>query len=298
MKSSGFCAGVGCNVLAVNALLFPPVFVGDAAALPADVAHALVEIIRVKLDVLPEERLVCSAFRAGYVPFLLRRKQIGILDSAVSLDGGSADHDGLVVPKGRLAFLCQIKGIALSSRALGVTVDLVRQQHLDGAAGKAGRAVCAHNGDVSAGKILLHDGVASVPALGIYKAGKPGRVPDHGSNAVFRDIHFENNMALPVISNQKMNDYLKELGELAEINEPVRETYYKGNERIDEVTPKYALLSTHAGRRTFICNALALGIPAQVVMKWTGHSDYKAMKPYIDIADDIKANAMNKFNQL
>ena len=91
---------------------------------------------------------------------------------------------------------------------------------------------------------------------------------------------------------------LKELGELAEINEPVRETYYKGNERIDEVTPKYALLSTHAGRRTFICNALALGIPAQVVMKWTGHSDYKAMKPYIDIADDIKTNAMNKFNQL
>ena len=34
-------------------------------------------------------------------------------------------------------------------------------------------------------------------------------------------------------------------------------------------------------------------------MKWTGQpSDYKAMKPYIDIADDIKANAMNKFNQL
>ena len=99
-------------------------------------------------------------------------------------------------------------------------------------------------------------------------------------------------------TNQKMNDYLKELAELAEINEPVRQTYYKGNERIDEVTPKYALLGTHAGRRTFICNALALGIPPQVVMKWTGHSDYKAMKPYIDIADDIKASAMSKFNQL
>ena len=42
----------------------------------------------------------------------------------------------------------------------------------------------------------------------------------------------------------------------------------------------------------------AVSIPAQVIMKWTGHSDYKAMKPYIDIADDIKANAMNKFNQL
>jgi len=114
----------------------------------------------------------------------------------------------------------------------------------------------------------------------------------------YKDVEFENDRALPVITNQKMNDYLKELAELAEINEPVRQTYYKGNERIDEVTPKYALLGTHAGRRTFICNALALGIPPQVVMKWTGHSDYKAMKPYIDIADDIKASDMSKFNQL
>jgi integrase len=114
----------------------------------------------------------------------------------------------------------------------------------------------------------------------------------------YQDVVFEHDKALPVITNQKMNEYLKELAELAGINEPIRQTYYKGNERIDEVTPKYALLGTHTGRRTFICNALALGIPPQVVMKWTGHSDYKAMKPYIDIADDIKANAMSKFNQL
>lgn len=114
----------------------------------------------------------------------------------------------------------------------------------------------------------------------------------------YKDVAFEDDKVLPVITNQKMNDYLKELAELAGIDEPVRQTYYRGNERIDEVTPKYALLGTHAGRRTFICNALALGIPPQVVMKWTGHSDYKAMKPYIDIADDIKANAMSKFNQL
>ena len=114
----------------------------------------------------------------------------------------------------------------------------------------------------------------------------------------YKDVAFEDDKVLPVITNQKMNDYLKELAELAGIDEPVRQTYYKGNERIDDVTPKYALLGTHAGRRTFICNALTLGIPPQVVMKWTGHSDYKAMKPYIDIADDIKANAMSKFNQL
>jgi integrase len=114
----------------------------------------------------------------------------------------------------------------------------------------------------------------------------------------YKDSQFENYKALPVISNQRMNEYLRELMELAKIDEPVRETYYKGNQRYDEVFPKYALMSSHAGRRTFICNALSLGIPPQVVMKWTGHSDYSAMKPYIDIADQTKINAMEKFNML
>ena len=99
------------------------------------------------------------------------------------------------------------------------------------------------------------------------------------------DVEFEHNKALPVISNQKMNDYLKELAELAEIDELVTQTYFKGNERIEEVLPKYSLMSTHAGRRTFVCNALSLGIPPQVVMKWTGHSDYKAKNPNIYISD-------------
>lgn len=114
----------------------------------------------------------------------------------------------------------------------------------------------------------------------------------------YKEVQFRSNRVLPIITNQKFNEYLKELGKLAEIDEPIRETYYKGNERIDAVMPKYALLGSHAGRRTFICNALALGIPPQVVMKWTGHSDYKAMKPYIDIADNIKAQAMTKFDDL
>lgn len=39
-----------------------------------------------------------------------------------------------------------------------------------------------------------------------------------------------------------------------------------------------------------------LGISPQIVMKWTGHSDYAAMKPYIAIADSAKSDAMAKFD--
>jgi integrase len=112
----------------------------------------------------------------------------------------------------------------------------------------------------------------------------------------YKDVHYEDDKALPVISNQKMNDYIKELAELVGLNEPIHETYYIGAKRIDTVTPKYELLSTHAGRRTFICYALSIGIPIQIVMKWTGHSDYKSMKPYIDVVNELKANEMKKFN--
>ena len=114
----------------------------------------------------------------------------------------------------------------------------------------------------------------------------------------YKEESFPGYKALPVISNQKMNDYLKELCELAGFDEEIRITTYRGAERTDTVYPKYALIGTHQGRKSFICNALAAGIPVNVVMKWTGHSDYKSMKPYIDVADTIKAREMNKMNNL
>lgn len=115
--------------------------------------------------------------------------------------------------------------------------------------------------------------------------------------AKYKDVKFAGNKALPVISNQKMNAYLKELGAYAGIDKPETITYLKGSERIETVVPKYELLSTHTGRRTFICITLALGIPAHIVMRWTGHSDYQSMKPYIGVADEAKVASMQKFNK-
>lgn len=113
----------------------------------------------------------------------------------------------------------------------------------------------------------------------------------------YSDIQLEKNKALPVISNSKMNEYLKELGEIAGLNESLRMVYYIGKKRFENVFPKYKLLTTHCGRRTFIVNSLFLGIPAEVVMKWTGHSDYDAMKPYIKIVDELKEQMMDLFNK-
>lgn len=110
-------------------------------------------------------------------------------------------------------------------------------------------------------------------------------------------VGLPNDMALPVISNAKMNENLHDAAEVAGIDEPVRIVSYVGSERSEAVVPKYSVLTTHAGRRTFIVNALRLGIPAPVIMEWTGHSDYKAMKPYIKIVNSAKVENMAKFNE-
>lgn len=112
----------------------------------------------------------------------------------------------------------------------------------------------------------------------------------------YKDEVFLDDLALPVISNVKMNEALKKLGLLAGLKEPHRIIYFQGNKRCEEVYSKWELLTTHAGRRTFVIAALTLGIPSEVIMKWTGHSDFKAMKPYYKIVDKLKIQQMEKFN--
>ena len=114
----------------------------------------------------------------------------------------------------------------------------------------------------------------------------------------YADTAFPGDKALPVISNQKTNEYLKELGRRAGFDSPIRTVFYNGAHRHEQVHPKWEVLSTHAARRTFVVNALYLGIPAEVIIRWTGHKDYKAMKPYIAIVDTLKEREMSKFDAI
>lgn len=114
----------------------------------------------------------------------------------------------------------------------------------------------------------------------------------------YKNCSFANDLALPVISNVKMNAHLKILGQVCGIDEPTRIVFFKGNIRQEQVFPKWALLTTHCARRTFVVTALRLGIPSEVIMKWTGHNNFSAMKPYVKIVDELKEKAMSRFDTL
>jgi site-specific recombinase XerD len=96
------------------------------------------------------------------------------------------------------------------------------------------------------------------------------------------------------ISNQKTNDILKEIGEIAELNEVVVKRKFKGVKVIEVCEPKHKLLSTHAARRTFVTLSLEKGMRPETVMSITGHKDYATFKKYIKLTDNVRLLEMNK----
>lgn len=113
----------------------------------------------------------------------------------------------------------------------------------------------------------------------------------------YRGMKYKGNRVFPVYANQVMNRGLKDIGLKASLDEKIRLVSYSGNKRIEEVFEKWQLLTTHCARRTFVVNAMYLGIPEDVIRSWTGHSDSNAMKPYKKVVDELKRSEMDKFNR-
>lgn len=103
-------------------------------------------------------------------------------------------------------------------------------------------------------------------ALAIYRKYY-GRIYDHGR-------------LFPVLSNQKYNAHLKELGRKAGLTGYWIDYEYRLNQKIEVRTPRRDLCS-HTARRTFIVNALNEGVSTDLIMQITSHSNRKAMDPYI-----------------
>ncbi|AYQ34949.1 site-specific integrase [Runella sp. SP2] len=91
------------------------------------------------------------------------------------------------------------------------------------------------------------------------------------------------------ISNQKMNDYLKELCRLSGMDELVHKSITKAGVRITQTFEKWELVSTHTARRSFATNAYKMDIPTITIMKITGHRTEKAFLSYIKLSEEEHA---------
>ncbi|MDD7886123.1 tyrosine-type recombinase/integrase [Flavivirga sp. 57AJ16] len=97
---------------------------------------------------------------------------------------------------------------------------------------------------------------------------------------------------LPNISNQKFNDYIKEVFQLLGYDENVKKTIRIGKELIEQINPLHERISSHTARRSFITIMKNKKIPDKVIMSYTGHRSLEVFNKYYKPNNDDKKNFM------
>lgn len=121
---------------------------------------------------------------------------------------------------------------------------------------------------------------------------------------IVKEILNKYNNKLPKsISNQKTNEYLKEIGKKIEsFKVIVGKEITKGGQRISLTKAKWEMITSHTARRSFATNFYLKGYPALTIMAITGHRTEKAFLKYIKVgqAGQVKyfKSIADKENQL
>lgn len=96
------------------------------------------------------------------------------------------------------------------------------------------------------------------------------------------------------ISNQKFNEYIKEVGKIAGVDNNESVTITRGGKRTTESYFKWELISSHTGRRSFCTNMYKRGLPTLLIMSISGHKTEKSFLKYIKVKQEKHAQMMAK----
>ncbi len=137
----------------------------------------------------------------------------------------------------------------------------------------------------------IKDGFIETPQI---KTGESVVIPIHPT---VEKILAKYNGNLPrSISNQKTNEYLKELGKLLpSLSSTISKTFTKGGTRVTVNYSKWELLSSHTARRSFATNEYLAGTPEITIMAITGHRTEKAFLRYIKLTPKEHAKLLKLY---
>ncbi|WP_417785486.1 tyrosine-type recombinase/integrase [Tenacibaculum sp.] len=110
--------------------------------------------------------------------------------------------------------------------------------------------------------------------------------------SISKSILEKYNYELPLISNQKQNDYIKDILKEAGFTNEVEYTRTKGVEQKIFIKPFYKRISTHTARRTFITIMRNRGIADKTIMSISGHKDLKTFNMYHQVDNNAKIDAV------
>lgn len=111
-------------------------------------------------------------------------------------------------------------------------------------------------------------------------------------NELAKDILRKYNYQLPLIANQKHNQYIKDVFKVMGNNHEVQKVTTRGAENIREKMSFYERISTHTARRTFITMMKKNGVSDKLIASITGHKDMKTLNQYYQVDDESKLSVV------
>lgn len=112
--------------------------------------------------------------------------------------------------------------------------------------------------------------------------------------SISRFILLKYDYKLPLIANQKHNEYIKDVFKELKYTHKVQRVTTKGKENIIEEIDFYDRISSHTARRTFITMMKRQGKSDKLIASITGHSDMKTLNQYYQVSTPEKKEAMDE----
>ena len=126
------------------------------------------------------------------------------------------------------------------------------------------------------------------------KTGEKVVIPLHWTVKEILGKYSETAKGLPrPNSNQKMNEYLKEIGREVKIKEPILRTQSNEGLKVSKNVPKCELITTHTARRSFATNLYLSGFPSISIMKITAHKTESSFMKYIKVSHEENAEKLS-----
>ena len=116
-------------------------------------------------------------------------------------------------------------------------------------------------------------------------------------NETAQEILIRNNYNLKLLSNQKINKYIKEVTEqIGLLHKPVQlESRHRGEVIIEEV-PKGQVISSHTARRTFTDLLAENHTSLPKIMAMTGHKSVGVVNRYLQKKDKVSLADVTKID--
>lgn len=129
----------------------------------------------------------------------------------------------------------------------------------------------------------------------VKKTAENNTIPlNQYSKAILEKYKGHPTQSLPVPSEAKINETLRELTEKAELKRRIEQNHFQGAKRISKSSPLHDVITFHVSKKTFMTNFLAKGGSLLTAMAITGNKDMKTARRYFKVVDTLKADEMAK----